>query len=66
MLARSVARFTLARETPGTCASAFSTRPEQEAQVMPPISSSIGCLAGAAGAGALSMSLAPALSGVAR
>ena len=34
-LARSVARFTEAPMTPGTFSSAASTRPTQEAQVMP-------------------------------
>ena len=34
-VATSVARLTLASRTPGTDASAFSTRPAQEAQVMP-------------------------------
>src|ERR1700760_3408395 len=40
MRARSVARFTDARVTPGTLASAFSTRSAHEAQVIPPMSSS--------------------------
>ncbi|BBU53893.1 hypothetical protein KU6B_01580 [Mameliella alba] len=35
--ARSVARLTLADSTPGTAERAFSTRPTQEAQVMPSI-----------------------------
>ena len=39
--ARSVARFTAAVATPGTRASARSTRPAQEAQVMPVMSMSI-------------------------
>ena len=37
MRADSVARLTVALRTPGTLCSAFSTRPTQEAQVMPPI-----------------------------
>ncbi|HSW08017.1 MAG TPA: hypothetical protein VLK61_25855 [Aquabacterium sp.] len=35
MLAFSVARLTVAAETPGTFGSAFSTRATHEAQVMP-------------------------------
>src|SRR3546814_18847136 len=35
--AASLARLTLAAVTPGTFSSAFSTRPTQEAQVMPSI-----------------------------
>jgi hypothetical protein len=36
-LAFSVARLTLASLTPGTAASAFSTRPTHDAQLMPVI-----------------------------
>jgi hypothetical protein len=43
MRAVSVARLTCAPITPGTRASAFSTRPTQEAQVMPSICSVTGC-----------------------
>lgn len=39
-VARSVARLTVASVTPGTALSAFSTRPTQEAQVMPSTASS--------------------------
>jgi hypothetical protein len=44
-VAVSVARFTDAPTTPGTFASAFSTRIAHEAQVIPPIASSVGCCA---------------------
>ena len=51
-LAVSVARFTDTLATPGTFASAFSTRSAQDAQVIPPIASSVvrGASAGAASA----------------
>ena len=42
-VADSVARFTLAWVTPGKALSAFSTRPAQEAQVMPVMPTRIGC-----------------------
>jgi len=41
MVARSVARLTLASVTPGVALRAFSTRPTQEAQVMPSTTSSV-------------------------
>jgi len=39
MVARSLARLTLASSTPGTARSARSTRPAHEAQLIPPMSS---------------------------
>ncbi|MGF6551437.1 hypothetical protein QFZ96_006573 [Paraburkholderia youngii] len=62
-MAVSVARLTDARATPGTFASAFSTRNAQAAQVMPPISSSVvgGVSAGVAASVAIVCSATSAL-----
>ena len=45
MLAFSVARLTVAPETPGTFRSAFSTRDTHEAQLMPSTSSVVSVVA---------------------
>ena len=64
--ADSVARFTVACCTPGTLPRARSTRPEQLAQVMPPMDKSSVCGgAKAAGSGTKAGAVAGVVSGVA-